>query len=273
MTSFRKLKQRYHYSIILLKQLVRTDFKVRYQNSVLGYLWSLLRPLFMFAILYVIFVDFLHIGKGIPHWPIALFLGLVMWEFFNEVTKQGLKAVVSNGSLIRKINLPKYIIIISSSLSALINLLLNMIIVVVFIVLTNAPVGWGYLLIPVFILELYVFALGCSFLLSALYVNVRDINFIWEIVLRGGFYASAVLFPMSRIFSESVLAGKILLLNPVAQSIQDARHGMLGEFIPSTSSLMNHVLLTLVPFVIVLGMFAVGAWYFRRRSPYFAEKV
>lgn len=270
--TWRQIKARYRYSAILLRELVRTDFKVRYQGSALGYLWSLLRPLFMFVVLYIIFVEFLHIGKSIPNWPVALFLGLVMWEFFNEVTKHGLKAVVGQSGIIRKINFPKYIIIISSSLSALINLLLNMIIVVIILVLTHTPVGWGYLLIPVYIAELYIFALGVAFLLSAMYVKVRDINFIWEIVIRAGFYASAVLFPMSRVFDKSEIAGQVLLASPVAQTIQDARHAMLPH-LPSTYTYFGRGWLIVIPFAVVLLFLIFGIWYFRRRSPYFAEQV
>jgi len=269
--SWRKIRARYRYSVILLKELVRTDFKVRYQGSILGYLWSLLRPLFMFVVLYVIFVEFLRIGKDIPHWPVALFLGLVMWELFNETTKQGLKAIVSQGGIIRKINFPKYIIIVSTSISALINLSFNMVVVIVFIAINGAPVSWGYLLIPLFILELYIFSLGVAFLLSTAYVKVRDINFIWEIVLRAGFYVSAVMFPMSRIFERSVPAGQILLLNPVAQTIQDARHSMLPH-IPSSHFYFDGWMFIL-PFAVVAVTFAWGAWYFRRSSSYFAEKV
>lgn len=269
----RQIKRRYRYSLILLKELVRTDFKLRYQNSALGYLWSLLKPLFMFIILYIIFVKFLRVGADVPHWPVALLLGLVMWEFFNEVTNQGLKAIVSKGGLMRKINFPKYIIILSSSLSALINMLLNLLIVAVFIVISQAPITWGYLWIPIFIVELYLFALGCSFILSTLNVKVRDINFVWDILTRGGFYASAILFPMSEIFDISHLAGQVLLMNPVAQAINDMRHGMLGDIIPSTASSVGSIYLLIIPFGIVVLAVAFGAWYFRRRSPYFAEEV
>lgn len=271
--SWRNIKARYRYSAILLRELVRTDFKVRYQGSVLGYLWSLLRPLFMFVILYFIFVYFLHIGKGIPHWPAALLLGMVMWNFFTEITNQGLKSIVGKGGVIRKINFPKYIIIISASISALINLLFNLVVVAVFIVINHAPVTWWWLMVPVFIVEMYVFAIGCAFFLSTIYVKFRDINFIWDIIIQGAFYASAVLFPMSRVASESALAAKVLLMNPAAQAIQDARHFLLPATMPSTNDYIHHIGFLLVPFVLILVIFATGALYFRKRSPYFAEDI
>jgi ABC-2 type transport system permease protein len=261
--------EKYRYSLILLKELVRTDFKVRYQNSVLGYLWSLLRPLFMFIVLYIIFVRFLKIGRDVEYWPVALFLGLVMWEFFSEITKQGLKAVVGKGSMIRKINFPKYIIIISSSLSALINLALNLVVVAIFVVIVDAPVTWSALMIPIFIFQLYVFGLGLAFILSTIYVKFRDINFVWEIVMRAGFYASAVMFPLSRISEEG---SKLLVLSPVSQTIEDARHSLLGN-IPPASSFFDNPVFILIPVGISILTLVFGALFFRKKSKTFAENV
>src|SRR5947209_14064607 len=96
-----KLQQRYRYSFILLKQLVKTDFKLRYQGSVLGYLWSLLRPLFLFVTLYFVFARLLKVGGTIPHYPVYLLLGIVLWNYFAEVTSGGVGAVVGRGDLLR----------------------------------------------------------------------------------------------------------------------------------------------------------------------------
>lgn len=271
--ALRKIKARYRYSVILLRELVRTDFKVRYQGSALGYLWSLLRPLFMFIILYFIFVYFLKIGKGIPHWPVALLLGIVMWNFFTEVTNTGLKAVVNKGGVIRKINFPKYIIIVSASISALINLAINLVIIGMFMAINHVPLTWHILLVPVFIVEIFVFALGCAFVLSTLYVKLRDINFVWDIIIQGAFYASAVIFPMSRVANESALAAKVLLLNPAAQAIQDARHGLIPAVMPTANHYLGNGWLVAAPFIIVLIILVFGAWYFRKNSPYFAENI
>src|SRR5690606_18257006 len=113
----------------LLSELVRTDFKLRYQGSVLGYAWSLLRPLLMFVILYVVFIKFLKIGSDIENYPIYLLLGIVLWSFFQEMTTRSLTSVVERGDLLRKITIPRWIIVFSSSISALINLALNLIVI------------------------------------------------------------------------------------------------------------------------------------------------
>src|SRR5690348_2520218 len=106
-----KIKQRYNYSLILLRELVITDFKLRYQGSVLGYVWSLLRPLALFLILYFVFAKFLRIGDAVPHFPVYLLLGIVIWNYFAEVTNGGVSAIVGRGDLIRKLNFPKYVIV------------------------------------------------------------------------------------------------------------------------------------------------------------------
>jgi len=108
-------------NMILLRELVITDFKLRYQGSFLGYLWSLLRLLLLFAIMYLVFVYFLRFGEGIEHFAVSLLLGIVMWTFFSEATNQGMRAIIDRGDLLRKINFPKYILVISATISALIN--------------------------------------------------------------------------------------------------------------------------------------------------------
>ena len=159
---------------ILLRELVITDFKLRYQGSALGYVWSVLKPLFLFSILYVVFDKFLGVGRNIEHFPVYLLLGIILWNFFVEATNQGLNSIVGRGDLLRKINFPKYIVVISGTVSSLINLLFNMIVVLLFVLVNGAQLSWMSLLIIPLIIELYIFALGVAFFLSALNVKSRD---------------------------------------------------------------------------------------------------
>src|ERR1700685_2932449 len=121
----------------LLSERVRTDFKLRYQGSVLGYAWSLLRPLLIFVILYVVFVKFLKLGNGVPHYPVYLLFGIVLWNFCLEMTMQSLGSIVGRGDLIRKIRIPRWIIVLSSSIGAVINFLLNMLVIIVFMLINH----------------------------------------------------------------------------------------------------------------------------------------
>ncbi len=268
-----KLFKKYRYSFILLRELVITDFKLRYQGSMLGYLWALLKPLFLFGILYIFFVKILKVGAEIENWGVALLLGIVMWTFFQEVVGQGLKSIVSSGGIIRKINFPKYIIVVSTSLSAIINLCINLVVVLVFALVSGVEFGWGMLLIPVFILEIYIFALGMAFLLGAINVKFRDIGYIWDVLSQALFYGSAIMFPINRVLQMSHDVALLLLINPIAQAIQDARYFGITTGVDTTTTLTSNMYIILAPFAISVLTLIIGALYFRKRSPYFAEEI
>lgn len=258
---------------ILLRELVITDFKLRYQGSVLGYLWSLLKPLMLFAILYVVFVKFLRFGADVEHFPVYLLLGIVFWSFFTEATSQGMEAIVSRGDLIRKINFPKYIIVISGTLSALINLFLNLLVVMVFVVINKVDLQWTVLLLPFTILELYVFSLAVAFLLAALYVKYRDISHIWEVFLQGAFYATPILYPLSMVITQSEVAAKILLLSPMAQIIQDARYNLISHETMTVGNFIQNPFISAIPYIIVTVSIIFAVWYFKKHQKYFSENV
>lgn len=254
----------------LLSELVRTDFKLRYQGSVLGYAWSLLKPLLMFAIMYVVFVRFLKIGADIQHYPVYLLLGIVLWNFFAEMTGQSLSSIVARGDLIRKIKIPRWIIVASASVSALINLGLNLIVIAVFVVINGVDLTWNVLLFPLSLLEIYVLALGLSFFLAAAFVKLRDLSNIWDVIMQAGFYLTPVLYPLSMI--PNVVFQKILILNPMAQAIQDARYSVVTRESVTSWSLL-HDWKVLIPIAIVCAAVVVGAVYFKNTSKYFAEDL
>lgn len=255
----------------ILREMVVTDFKVRYQGSVLGYLWSLLKPLFMFAILFILFTYIIPIGKEVHHYGVILLTGVVLWNFFSETTTMGAASIVSNGDLLRKINIPRYLIVLASSVSALINLGLNMIVIIVFSVIDGIIPSLGWLMIIPLVLELFILSLGIAFLLSTLCVKFRDITYIWEIILQAGFYASAIIFPITMV-PESVR--NLFFINPVVQIVQDARHFIIGDNKTMTMwSSITDTWVLILPFVIVVGSIVLGSWYFKRHSPYFAEDI
>jgi len=254
----------------LLSELVRTDFKLRYQGSVLGYAWSLLKPLLMFAILYVVFVKFLRFGADIPHYPIYLLLGIVLWNFFAEMTGQSLGSIVGRGDLIRKIKIPRWIIVVSASISALINLALNLIVVGVFLFLNGVDITWNAAFLPLNLLQIYALGLGISFFLSAAFVKYRDVSNIWDVVLQAGFYATPIIYPITMITNETFQ--KILLLNPMTQAIQDARHNIVTQDTITTWSTFNDWK-AFLPVIFILVVCVAGGVYFKRRSKTFAEDL
>jgi ABC-2 type transport system permease protein len=258
---------------ILLAELVRTDFKLRYEHSTLGYVWSVLNPLLLFGVLYLVFAVFLGIGRGIEHFPVYLLTGIVLWRFFTEATNNGLRSIVQRGSLIRKVNFPKYIIVVSGTISSLINLTINLGVVLVFMVINGVPFTWHILLAIPFIIQLYVLALGLALFLSAMNVYFRDIANLWEIALQAAFYATPIIYPVNLVLEKSEVAAKLLLMNPVAQIIQDVRYFMITTDTITIGSLLGESWLRLVPFLIVGAMICVGGLYFKAKSGGFAEHV
>lgn len=258
---------------VLLRELVITDFKLRYQGSVLGYLWSLLKPLFLFAIMYVVFGQLLRFGSTIEHYTVYLLLGLVLWGFFTEATSNGLTAIVARGDLIRKISFPKYILVISATVSALINLGLNMIVIALFMVINGVHIRESILFFPLIILELYVLALALAFFLSALFIKFRDINYIWELVLQAAFYATPIFYTIDMVIQRYPLAAKLQLLNPVAQIIQDARYSLITPQAVRLYDLVHNPFLISVPFVAIAVIILLAVFYFKKHSKDFAENV
>jgi ABC-2 type transport system permease protein len=266
-----KLQQRYRYSFILLKQLVKTDFKLRYQGSILGYVWSLLRPLFMFVILYVVFGVFLKAKGDIPHYPVYLLLGIVLWNYFAEVTSGSVGAIVGRGDLLRKISFPKYVIILAGSFSAFINLVLNFVVIGVLMAATGVAVTWDSLLIIPIIIELFIFSIAAAFFLSALFVKFRDVQYIWEVIMQAAFYATPILYPMSFVPHD---VAKWMLLNPMAQMIQDARHVFVTPVSPTIYNYWGgNKLIWAIPLGITVVLAILASAYFRSRSKNFAEEI
>lgn len=263
------------HNYIILRELVVTDFKLRYQGSVLGYVWSLLKPLMLFAIMFVVFVHFLRFGAGIPHFAVALLLGIVMWTFFIEATSQGMQAIVGRGDLIRKINFPKYILVISATVSALINFTFNLAVVIVFMTIDGVVFGWGLLMFPVTITILYIFSLALAFFLAAVNVRLRDIGHIWEILMQGLFYATPVIYPLQMVIQHGGnTAAQILMLSPIAVLFQNARAQVVGqEHVITSDQLFSNPIYIVTPYIIIIGVVMLATYYFKKHQSRFAEYV
>jgi len=271
-----KAQTKYRYTTILLKQLVKTEFKLRYQNSVLGYVWTLLKPFSLFLIMYIVFAGVLGAGADIPYFGVYLLLGVVIWSYFTEVTSSSVNAIVGRGDLLRKVNFPRYVIILSGSFSALINLCFNLFVVGVFMVIAHTDVTTSLLVfVPALILELFVFSLAVAFLLSALYVKFRDIGFVWDVVMQGAFFATPIMYAMSLVIAQpnGMTAARIMISNPLAQIMQDMRYILITPVTDTTSQLFISPWARIIPLAIVGVTAVVAVIYFRKRSPYFAEEV
>jgi ABC-2 type transport system permease protein len=257
---------------ILLRELVKTDFKLRYQGSLVGHLWSILKPLMLFGVMYMVFINFMRFGDGVPHFAVALLLGVIMWNFFMETTGMGLRSVVDRGDLLRKLSFPSEILVISVSMGALINFGINLLVVFVFAFVSGVSVSWLAIFAPFIMIQMYVLALGVSFLLANWYVRFRDISPIWEVVGQIGFYATPIIYPLSMISDRSERIASFIMLNPYAQMIQDMRHMFIDPSYP-TAAQMLPIWAVWIPYAMPFIIFLVGYHVFKKNAKKYAEII
>jgi ABC-2 type transport system permease protein len=227
----------------------------------------------MFAILYIVFAKLLKIGNDIPHYPVYLLTGTTLWSFFTECTSQGIQAIVIRGDLLRKIAFPKYIVVVSSTLTAVINLLINLVVVIIFALINGVTPSISWLLVPFSAIELYSLSLGVALFLGSFNVKYRDVTSIWDVLVQAMFYAVPIIYPVSMVASSSALAAKIILLNPIAQAIQDIRHNLITTEAITTWNYLDNPILMIVPILLCICMLITGAVIFRKKSKFFAEEV
>ena len=269
-----KLKERYRYSFIVLKEMVRTDFKLRYQGSFLGIAWSVLKPLMLFCVMYVVFVKVLKFTDGTPTFPLVLLLGISLWNFFAEATNMGLTAIVGRGDILRKIHFPNYIIVVSATVGALISLAINMCVVLVFCIFNQGHFTWIVLWLPLNFIEFYARAWGTALLLAALNVYFRDMQHIWEVLMQVFFYATPIIYPLSLVTEKTnnPIFAKIMLLSPPAQIIQDIRHNLIApDTTPTVWKEISNWGIRLIPVALTFFILWLGIHIFRKYSQKFAE--
>jgi ABC-2 type transport system permease protein len=213
------------------------------------------------------------VGDDTPHFAVYLLLGVVFWNYFIEVTSNGLSAIVGKGDLLRKLSFPRYVVVVAGSFSALINLSVNLIVIALFMIINGVSFTFNILWLIPLILELFVFSLSIAFILSALYVRFRDMNYIWELILQAGFYATPVLYPVSKVIDISPFAAQLMILNPVAQIIQDARFFVVTRESLTLSNIYGGMYMYAVPILFVIVLAVVGVLYFKKKSPSFAEDI
>ncbi len=254
--------------------LAVTNFKLRFYGSALGYLWQLMRPLLLFGVLYVVFTEFVRLGDDIQHYPVVLLTGIVLFTFVSEATSGGVTSIVQSEALIRKVEFPRMAIPCSLVLTALFNLGLNLLAVVLFAVISGVDFHTSLVQLPVIVVALTAFVLGIVLLTSALYVRYRDVQPIWDVVLQMLFYGTPVLYPIEIVQERSATAAEWLVtLNPFAAIVQQARHAAIDPTAPSAAAAAGgwgHLAIT---GLITLAILIVGFLVFRRRAPYVAEEL
>jgi ABC-2 type transport system permease protein len=257
----------------LTQTLAVSEFKLRFFGSVLGYLWQLVRPLLVFGVLYVVFTQVVRIGGDVEFYPVALLLGIVLYTLMSEATGTAVTSLVDRETLIRKVDFPRLAVPLAPVLTALFNVALNLLVVIVFLLAAGGSVRLSWLELPFLVAALAAFSAGLGLLLSALFVQYRDVKPIWEVCLQLLFYASPVFYPIEAVQAVSETAAKLLMLNPFAAILQQARHALIAPSHPSTAEVLGGYIYLLAPIAIGVGVIVLGYMVFSRRAPRVAEQL
>jgi ABC-2 type transport system permease protein len=256
--------------VALTVTLAVTDFKLRFFGSALGYVWTLMRPLLLFGVLYVVFTEIVRFGGDVKHYPVYLLMAIVLFTYFSETTSRGVTSLIDRENLLRKVRFPRLVIPLAEALHALFNLGLNLIVVFVFVLVSGIDPRIEWLgLVPLVVL-LVLFATGVTMLLSALYVRYRDMQPIWEVVLQILFYASPVIYVTST-FPDSV--EREAMTNPLTAIFTEARYLLIDPTAPSAAEAIGGAARLLIPLFVVVAVFALGFWVFMREAPRIAEEL
>lgn len=184
----------------LLKQLVLKDIKLKYRRSYLGYIWSILNPLLMMTVLVIVFSNLFRFD--IPNFAVYLLCGQLIFSFMAEATNMAVSSITGNASLIKKTYVPKYIFTLSKVTSSLVNLLFSLIALALVMIFTQVIPTWNILLVPVVLVQVYLFSLGLSLILATFSVFFRDIQYLWGVFISIWMYLTPVIYPVSIIPEE-----------------------------------------------------------------------
>lgn len=264
--------RRLKHSLRILLVVAATEYKLKYAGSGLGYVWSVIKPLALFTLLYLVFGHIFKLGNISEFYAVGLLIGIVLFTFLADATSLGMTSIVANESLVRRLAFPRAIVPASATVTAAITFGVNAVVVAGFIAWKGITPQLDWLLIPVLLLELYVFVLGVAFFLATLFVFLRDIGQVWELGLQLFFYASPIIYPIGFL---PPWARDLAFLNPFTQVLQDIRALVLYPDAPSNRVTAADALTggRLIPVAIALATFVVGLAVLRRHEARFAERV
>lgn len=257
--------------------LAITDFKLRYYGNVLGYFWTLLKPLLLFGVVYVVFTQVFNLGNQ-PHYAASLVIGLVLFNYFAEVTGEAVGSLVANEPLLRKLPLPMPAIPLGIALRALLTLSLNLIAVFVILMIDGVSVSVDWLQFPLLVIALAALTTGVAAILATLFVPFRDTAPIWEVVSQVLFWATPVIYAIGSSTKSAIhiSAGlkHLVMLNPLAVIITQARHALIGgKDYPSAIGAIGGAPRLVIPIALILVALPIAGLVYRRVGPRLVEQL
>lgn len=245
----------------LIWYLMASDLKVRYQSSVLGFVWSMLNPLLMMLVLYFVFVNIFRFEQ--EHFALYLLIGIIAWRFFQSGTMMAMGSIVGRPGLVTKIAIPRKVLVLSTTLAALVSSLIEFVVLIPLLFILGAGVTFNVLFFPVVHAIYFLMIYGVSLFLASIFVYYRDINQMWEVVLQAGFFLSPIVYPVTIIPAQYL---DLYMLNPMTVLIETYREFLLYGVTPSPV-----ILLALLWFGVLLII--AGSAVFDRLERRFAEVI
>ncbi len=257
-------------SLDLLYLIAVTDFKRTYFGTALGYLWSLARPLMLFAVLLAVFTQVFRLGSDVPNYPVLLLFNIVLFGFFQEATVTAVGSIVGQEGVVRKTQFPRLVIPLAVVLTSLFNLTLNLFVVFLFILGFGITPAWTWLLFPILLVLLLVFTVAVSMIVSSLFPRFRDVAIIWTVLATVLFYGTPVLYPLEAV-PENLR--DIILVNPLAPLFGLARTWVIDPGAPGPVDVAGGFAPLLIPIALYVGTCVFAVWIFRREAPRIAEEL
>lgn len=257
-------------ALALAWTLALTDWKLRFYGSALGIVWTLARPFAFFGVIYFVFTDIIGLDKDVPNYGVYILFGMVLFQYFAEITNNSVQALVARENLLRKMYFPPLVIPMAVAITAALNLGMTLVAVFIFVLANGIYPEWGWLELPIIVALITIFAVGIGMLLSSLFVRYRDIQPIWEVLAQLLFYATPVLY-VATIVPPSYQ--RPYLCNPLAACLTQVRHAIVDPTAPSITKALGADPRVLIPLGIVFATFALGYAVFRRESPRIAENL
>jgi ABC-2 type transport system permease protein len=255
----------------VVRVIAGTEYKLKYSESFLGYVWSITKPLAMFAVLYTVFSRFFKVNVGFPDYSLYLLIGIVLWTFFVDGTSVAMTSLVARSSLLRKLAFPHIVIPLSVTVSAAMTFLVNLVVVGVFVAANQISPQLDWILLPLLLFELIVFTFAVGLVLAAVFVRLRDVGQVWELVIQLLFFASPIIYPVGFL---PPWAKPIAFMSPVVQVTQDVRALIIGgQQAITVSDIYGTAWAYVVPLGSCVATLALGLWLFNRESPWFAERI
>lgn len=247
-----------------------TEFRRVYFGTVLGYVWSLVRPLMLFAVLLFVFTKVFKVGSDLPYYPVLLLTGIVLFTFFQEATQNAVTSVVAQEGVVRKTQFPRLVIPLAVVLTAAFNLSLNLVVVFGFVLAWGVDPTWTWLLLPIPLALIFLFAGAVSMALSVLYVRFRDVLIIWTVVAQVLFYATPILYPIGFVPEDY---RQLIFINPLAPIFEQVRVWAIEPNAPTAVDVVGGVAGLLPAAAIYVGVCIFAVWIFNRDAPRIAEEL